>query len=194
MQTFEILSELNNYVPNCLICSKPMRFNLDAFITSEKNKKPLWGSGNTTLRLKMELKEGILVSTHRTINVSIDIATNQVTDGADLMNRLGAGNTHIKKMCPTCHFKINTVYGRNNSKKENYFPTLTLESEELHYTLKGGKDVEISKYYRENDPSKSKTATIRLSHKYLPPIPFDFNKFEDLEQLNKRLATIILFH
>lgn len=48
-------------------------------------------------------------------------------------------------------------------KKENCFPVLTLDSEELHYTLKGGKDVQISKYYWENDPSRNKNATIRLN-------------------------------
>ncbi len=191
MLTFSTLNDLNNYVPNCVICSKPMHISITGIATGPANK-PRWGSGSESIRVKFELKEGILRSKNEKHKMSIEMATNAIIEGADLISRLLSAN--VTKGCPTCHFKINTGWGHHTEKKENCFPALTIESEELHYTLKGGKDIQISKYYRASDPERSQTATIRLNNKYLPPIPFDFNKFSDLEHLNKRLDTIILFH
>lgn len=171
-----------------------MRFTVEGIASSVLPSKPRWGGGTETVRLKLELNDGILRSKHKSYSISIEIATNNIIDGQELINRLQPGNTHVRKMCPTCHFKINTGYGTGSTKKQNCFPALTMQSEELHYTLKGGKDVQISKYYRSGDPDKGRSATIRLNNKYLPPVPFDFNKFSDLEHLNKRLDTIILFH
>jgi hypothetical protein len=176
-----------------------MGFNLNGILAPVLPSKPRWGMGSETIRLKLEVKGGQLRTTYherakKTYSLIVDLATNGIIDGQDIINRLLPGNGHVNKFCPTCHLKINTGWDLGTSKKKDCFPALTLQSEELHYTLKGGKDVEINKYYRSNDPDHGKTATIRLSHKYLPPIPFDFNKFSDLEQLNKRLNTIILFH
>jgi hypothetical protein len=70
---------------------------------------------------------------------------------------------------------------------------LILAQEELHYTLTKGVDVKIIKYYTPVDLENCQ-ATITLNHKYLPPMPFDFEKFKDLSHLNKRLATLKLFH
>jgi hypothetical protein len=98
----------------------------------------------------------------------------------------------IKKDCTTCHFKICTSCTKASARNGNNFPQLTLSSEEAHYTLKGGKDIQINKYYfsAQND----QVANIRLNNRYLPPMPWDFSKFQDLEHMNKRLSTIILFH
>lgn len=143
-----------------------------------------------TIRLKMHLKDGILRSKHKKHSISIELATNLIIDGQDIVNRLRANYTHVNKICPTCHFKIQAVYKEGSIKKENCFPPLTLHNEELHYTMKGGKSVDIQKHYGLNTNS----ATIRLENKYLPPVPWDFDKFKDLAHLNKRLATIKLFH
>lgn len=194
MRTFPTLNDLNNYIPNCVICSKPMRFVLEGMISPIAPSKPRWGSGNERLRLKLELKEGVLRSKHKNHNVGVELATNQIVEGQGLIDRLVINGTQVHKLCPTCHFKINTRYETGNVKKTNCFPALTLQSEELHYTLKGGKDVNISKYYAADPNAKESAASIRLNGKYLPPVPLDFNKLSDLEHLNKRLATIILFH
>lgn len=198
MITFPTLNDLHNYVPTCVICSKPMRFALDGIASTALPAKR-WGGSTESIRLKLDVKDGKLRTiahekAKKTYSLIIDITTNQIVDGQDIIDRLKPGNVHLRKLCPTCHFKINTSWSNNSSKKKDCFPALTLQSEELHYTLKGGKDVTISKYYREGDADKGKSAHIRLSGKSLPPIPFDFNKFSDLEHLNKRLDTIILFH
>lgn len=199
MLTFPTLNDLNDYIPNCVICGKTMGYNLSGILSPVLPNKARWGGGTESVRFKLEVKGTQLRTTFhekakKTYSLVIDLATNGIIDGQDIINRLVPGNAHMNKFCPTCHFKINTGWDNNSSKKKDCFPALTLQSEELHYTLKGGRDVEINKYYRNGDPDKGRTATIRLNRKYLPPIPFDFNKFSDLQHLNKRLDTIILFH
>jgi hypothetical protein len=193
MRTFKTLSELNDYVPVCIICQKSMRLSIDGMLTSVAPNKPRWSSGRETIHLKLELKEGILRSKHKNHNVSIELVTNKIIDGQDMINRLMPSATYVRKICPTCHFKIHTEYRTGAIKKENCFPVLTIQHEELHYTLKGGKDVQITKYYNADKP-EAETATIRLESKFLPPVPLDFDKFRDLAQLNKRLDIIKIFH
>lgn len=124
MLIFPTLSDVNNYVPNCLVCSKPMRFNLDGMLSSVASNKPRWGGGHDPLRLKLEMKDGILCSSHKNHIVQIEIIENKILEWHDLINRLSPGNVYMKKMCPTCHFKINTSYGRGNLKKRKLFPSL----------------------------------------------------------------------
>jgi hypothetical protein len=151
--------------------------------------KPRYGGGNDIIRLKMVVKDGILCSKHKNHSVSIELKTNNIIYGQDIANRLMINQTNVWKVCKTCHFKICTTYPKGVIKKENCFPALTLYSEELNYTLRGGKNLYIMKY-----SSDGNTATIRMDNKYLPPVPWDFDKFKDLEHLNKRLDTIKLFH
>lgn len=193
MHTFQTLAELNSYIPECLICRKPMRISIDGMLSSVASNKPRWNHGRETVHLKMELKEGVLRSKHKNHSVSIEIATNAIIDGQDMINRLTPGATYVRKMCPTCHFKIHTEYDKVADKKENCFPALTIQSEELHYTLKGGKDLQITKYYNTGN-LRGEAATIRMDNKFLPPVPLDFDKFKDLAQLNKRLDMIKIFH
>lgn len=198
MVTFPTLNDLHNYVPNCVVCSKPMRFAIEGIVMPTGPTKR-WGGGTETIRMKLDVNDGKLHTivhekAKKNYNLIIDIFTNEIIEGRDIVEKIKPGNAWVRKLCPTCHFKINVNWDASAPKKKHCFPALTLNSEELHYTLKGGKDVTISKHYRQGDPDNGKSATIQLSGRYLPPIPFDFNKFSDLEHLNKRLATIILFH
>lgn len=194
MHTFKTLNELLAYIPNCLICQKIMSISIDGTLSSVNTHKPRWSSGQERLSLKLTLKDGILCSKHKNHSLSIEAETNIVIDGLDMTKRFMPGTLYVRKMCPTCHFKINTVSQEGIIKKENGFPPLTIHSEELHYTMKGGKDVRITKYYQSHASLTGEAATIRLDNKFLPPVPLDFDKMRDLAHLNKRLATIKLFH
>jgi hypothetical protein len=189
MQKFKLLKELLDYIPNCILCHKPLRIVIEGRLSMVLPSKPRWGSGNEVVSLKLFPKDGILSSKHKNHSVAIELETNNIIDGQDLVNRMTPSQTYVKKNCPTCHFKIQTSYIKGDIKKENCFPVLTMYSEELHYTRKGGKDVFINKYHQA-DGSK---VSIRLDGKYLPPVPLDFDKFIDLAHLNKRIDTIRLF-
>lgn len=194
MHTFKTPSDLLDYIPNCLVCGKTMNIVIDGMLAPVLPSKPRWGGGKENIHLRMILKDGVLRSKHKNHSVSIDASTGLIIDGQDIINRLTTNWTYVHKMCATCHFKITTIYKEGNTKKEKSFPPLTIQQEELHYTLKGGKDIRITKYYNQTGNLTGESATIRLNNKFLPPMPLDLNKFQDLAHLNKRLATIILFH
>lgn len=196
MITFKTLQEFINYVPQCLICKKHLQLSFTGYLTSVKDKRPRWAGGREALTLKFENRDGVLYSKHKSHVLHIDVATNVVLMGHDLVDRFDTGNFYFNKNCPTCHLKISTTWSAPQLKKEKRFPELTLASEELHFTMKGGKDLSVKKYYSvfAAEPDNENSAQLCLNHKYLPPVPFDFNKFNSFEQLVKRINTIVLFH
>lgn len=212
MRLFTTLEMLDNYIPNCFICHKKMQMILEGRLASISKDKPRWDSGRETAKLKLTLKDGLYYSSYKSHNViCINPVDNKVVEGMDLISRMIVGSIYANKLCHTCHLKIKTEH-RNTAtpstlqntanfiknefeliNKEKRIPALALSQEELHYTLRGGVDVKISKYYDHTNLDNC-TALITLNHKHLPPMPLDFDKFKDLEHLNKRLATIKLFH
>lgn len=211
MTQFKTLEEFINYIPKCVICSKSMQLYIDGRLSSVSGNKPRWNSGRMRLRVKLDLEESILISRHKQYKIGINPTTNQVVEGLEFVNRLNEDMIFANKSCPTCDFKVTAAYLRNPDPKatanqwqkfnsdfgqvheKDCFPPLALREEQVHYTLKGGIDVKIMKNYSWPDPTNVQ-ANILLNHKYLPPAPFDFNKFQDMEHLNKRIATIKLFH
>jgi hypothetical protein len=190
MITFQTLSELYAYVPTCLICSKDLDVSIDGTFSPVANNKPRFSRGGEKVHFKTSFQDGILTAKSTNYVLRLDPTSNKILEGGELVNRMLVNQTQVNKKCPTCHLKINTQYSSGNTKKEIYFPPLTLRSEELHYTLRGGKRVRIEKYYYDQNA----TTQFQLNGKYLPPVPFEFNKIKDLTHLNKRIATIILFH
>lgn len=209
MVVFNSLSEYMNYVPNCVVCGKYMELYIDGHLRSLTKKKPRYNHSRDHLYVKMQLEYTHLRSKHKQHEIVINPETNEVTIGAELTNRLKEDRIYANKRCTTCHFKISAAFeapkGANLSSyyhysdkiglfwKDNYFPPLSLKEEELHYTLKGGVDIRISKMYSW-PTTEDASAIISLGHKDLPPMPLNFDKFEGLEHLNKRIATIKLFH
>lgn len=190
MITFQTLSELYAYVPTCLICNKDLDVSIDGTFSSVAANKPRFSRGGERVHFKVSLEDGVITAKSANYVMRLDASSNKILEGSDLINRMLVNQTQVTKKCSTCHLKINTQYSSGNTKKEINFPPLTLRSEELHYTLRGGKRVRIEKYYYDH----TSTIQFQLNGKHLPPVPFEFNKIKDLTHLNKRIATIILFH
>lgn len=207
MVAFNSLQEFINYIPQCVICGKSMDLFIEGQLSSVSKKKPRYNHGRDHLYVKMRSEYTHLRSLHKSYEISINPVTNEVTQGIDLINRLQDSMIYAHKSCTTCHFKIqaafwqklpNRSYQTGSDKigqewKENFFPPFSLKEEDLHYTLKGGVDIRIQKHYAW-PTLENTTASIILNRKSLPPMPLDFNKFEGIEHLNKRIATIKLFH
>ena len=178
MKLFQTLNELINYIPNCLLCNKPMNITISGVLAPVLSLKPRWGSGRENITLKMTLKEGVLRSKHKNHSVAINPEINFIIDGQDLINRFYQEYMYVIKNCTTCHFKITTQHHKDHAKKENVLSPLTLYTEEIRYTLKGGKNVEIYKYYFTGIEDRDKIANISLDGKYLSQsVPWDFSKF-----------------
>lgn len=195
MKTFNTLQEYVDYVPTCLICKKEMRVSLTGTMQATPvSGQKRWASSRKSLDIKFDIKEGVLVSKHKTHKLSMKLDDNSLVEGEDIVARLTSKLTFVKKSCQTCHVKIQANCSNPQFKKEKRFPALTLHSEELHFTMRGGKDLNVTKYYGSNDSSETeKSASIQINYKYLPPVPFDFNKFNSFEQLTRRISTIVLF-
>lgn len=189
MIIFQTLSELYAYVPTCLICAKDLYVSIEGTIYPVAANKPRFSRGGQKVHFKVSLEKDIVIAKSTNDTIRLDVNSNKILEGCDLVNRMLANQISVNKKCSTCHFKINTQYG-SNTKRESYFPPMTLRSEELHYTLRGGKRVSIDKYYYDHNS----TIHFKLDGKYLPPVPFEFNKIKNITHLNKRIATIVLFH
>lgn len=144
------------------------------------------------MRVIMERKENVIRSKHKKYPLAIEIDSGKLVDGKDIFDRMRADYMQCLKSCPTCDFKITCAASQNTDKE--YFHPLTLRNERLHYTLRGGKEVEISRSYNSYNGNLDGLASIRINNKFLPPMPgLDFNKFKDLSHLNQRLSTLVVF-
>lgn len=190
MHSFQNLQQLIDYVPNCFICNKELGITITTNLASSNGSKKNWPQKHLNIRL--EKKDGLLQSMHKTAKLVINPEDNSIVEGMDLVKDMIYPSSYVNKNCPTCHLKVQTSMVDPGKGKRTNFPALTLGREELHFTMKGGKGVTVNKYYssyQEND-----LAYIRVSSKTLPPLPFDFNKFNDFEHLVKRISTLIVFH
>ena len=192
MRIFETLQELINYIPTCVICGKDMKLSIAGYVSAIAPSKPKWGGGTERIYLKMELKDGILHCKHKSFNVAIETATNHLIDGGELINRLMLNTINVKKCCPTCVFKSMCTYQEGNTKKTNCFPHLILRTEELNYTMRGGKRCMIMKHHNVTDKNEPH-CYISINNISLQPVPLDFTKLTSLEQINKKVKTITVF-
>jgi len=191
--SFQTLKEFSEYVPNCIICRKTMDISIDSILGPVPGLHKRWASARESVHLKMSINEGILQSKHKSYKLHINPEDNIIVEGIEFATRFNSESTYVKKTCPTCHFKIHSVCPSRTIKKEKRFPALSLLREELHFTMRGGKDLHINKGYSINS-NNDDLANIQLNRKYLPPVPLNFNKFTSFEQLINRINTIILFH
>lgn len=185
MKTFQNFQELIDYVPSCLICGKEMEIHFDGQLSWNHREQ---------VHFKFQIKDGLLYSRkHKKYSVIIDPKTNLILEGVDLVNKLMTNWMSVYKTCWTCKFRIGTQYNKGNLKKQDTFPPLTLVSEELSYTLKRGKAVDIHQTYYDDSSLLGIRVWITVNHRPVKSLFVDFNKFKDLDQLNKRLSTIMTF-
>lgn len=186
MKIFETPETLFNYIPQCILCGKTMPLLIEGSLTAF-NAKRSWGS-EERVRVSMDHENGIIQSKHKKYPITIEIHSGKIINGLDIFDRLRSDYTRYIKSCPTCDFKIEFSFSQRPS-KEN-FPYLVLKHEKLHYTLRGGREIEITKSYYDD----KNLASIRIGKKFLPPMPgLDFNKFKNITHLNQRLSTLIVF-
>lgn len=192
MKIFKSLQELIDYVPNCIICGKEMEIHVDGQLVPSLPAKQWYG--REPVHLSLQLKEGKLRSKkHKKYTLIIDPTDNHIVDGQDFVNRLMVNWITVYKKCWTCRFRINTGYNKGHIKKQEKFPYLTLSSEEISYFRRHGKSVGIHQTYYDDSALLGIRSYITVGGKPVKSLYVDFNKFKDLDQLNKRLATILTF-
>lgn len=176
MFTFNSLKEFLNFMPSCIICGKVPEIFMTGHTYVPKYKR--WGFWFTQ-------EDDALVSKNKNYPVSIDIETNKVLGEKKILDQLT--NNEITKSCKTCHFKIKTMNSSNLT-----LSNIPLDSVEIKYTLPGGKSANIR---ITNWTSGAPSTVIKISGKSLPHnLLLDVHKISNLEQLNRRIQTLITFH
>ena len=191
MKIFNSIQELLDYVPFCLICGKDMEAHIYGHLSASWRNRI-----EDRVLLRFEIKDGLLCSRrNKKHSIIIHPNTNLILEGAPVVSQLMNSWITFYKTCWTCNFKISTEYKPGNAKRKDIFPSLTLTNEELFYTLKRNRSVHIQQTYYSamgNAPEGMRT-WITVNNRVVQPIFIDFNKFKDLNQLNKRLFTMMTF-
>lgn len=177
---FDNINGLVHYVPHCIICRKDMQFNMIAHCATDQKSRV---TGKTTIPLAVV--DDFLESKKPKYNLKIDLNSNEMQGDDKFISLIR--HVDFIKYCNTCDLKIFTW---NTNMHRQVISTLKLQQESLHYTLKGGRKLRILKWYYTDTINLS----IHVDNKRLPDLPFDFDKFVDLDQLNKRINTFLLFH
>jgi hypothetical protein len=192
MKKFTTLLDFHNYIPNCIICHKPTIISIDGalYAVGDNTRR---SSSRARLCLNLHLKDDGFHSNKKAV-VFFDFS-NKILEGIDLVHRFVPHKTYLKKTCNTCHFKIYTDTFIQSINTKDSLPEARLACEEIHYTMKGGKSISVTKYHKIDKPGYSnESINIMLDNKPLPSSSLEFDKFENIEQLSKRINMIKLFH
>lgn len=196
MKNFGTLQELLDYIPKCILCGKDMELRITGGVPSRQTSENYWK--NNDVCLKMFLLEDKLHSKKcKDYSLSVSPITNLITSGKNLISDMVSrsySRVTANKKCRTCFFQISTAYSRDKEtpKLRNYFPALTMQTEELHYTMKKGKSVKLYKYYR-SDSLTGENTNISVNFRSLKSIPLDFSKIHNMEHLNNKIKTLMVF-
>jgi hypothetical protein len=187
MNRFQSLQSLLDYIPNCVICGKHMHLRFEGRLDNPRSY-----STSERIRFKIEKKGSTLHSKSKEHKIAVNPVDNSILDGLPIIQRMGTA-ANVYKSCETCDFKIHCRIDKPQAANLPIFPELLLSQEVMNYTLKGGRTIYIQKFYTNDIPLHD--AYVILNKKALATrVPWDFDKFRDLEHMNKRIDTIIMFH
>lgn len=183
---FNTLLDFKNYIPNCIICGKPLNLYINCVNYPQNTHDP------STLYLQMIYENNIFRPKKSNHNLIIDGYSNQILDGVGLLDQTQRGGGFVRKTCRTCYFHIYTrmIYDCSNMERILYFPALQSTSETMGFTLKGAKSISIYNSFGSDFTS----SFISINDKRIKsPIFIDFSKINDLKQLNKKIKMILTF-
>ncbi len=199
MNTFSSLQDLFTYIPNCLICNKEMYIAIHGWlnikidhITFLFDKHLMFGK-KEEVYWKSSIKDNICYFKHKKYPFAIDLSNNKIIQGVDIINHLTVNWMYISKKCRTCNFLINTIYRSGNTKKILYFPEVQLVSEYIRYTLPHHRNIVISKSYYDASTMLGERTNISIEGLPVKEFPINFARFKNLDQLNHRISTILVF-
>ena len=185
---FVHLQDLLDYIPNCIICGKPMQIKLN---------NPY---GKT---IALVSRDGFVVSREFTkkpieeCSVVIDPLTNKIIKGATHIDNMLKHQLYVYKKCRTCRFIISLLHEAGSTKYPKFFPSLPIVSEHIEYRRKKSKEIDIQKFYTfKGSYLYQDRLLFVIDGKQLTNIRFDdfhFNKIKNLKHLNRQIKTILTF-
>lgn len=180
MKKFNFIKEFINYIPKCLLCEKDMTIYISGFVESK------------SLYIEIIFSEEMVVSKNKNYQLIINPNNNLIIVDNQLILKMSR-IIHLDKSCKTCNFKIQSHSLFDPKREHGHFPPMILSKENINYTRKRGKNIDITKYYSMyNDEADSKTY-ILIDNKEIKYFNLDLSKFKNLRHLNSRISTLITF-
>jgi hypothetical protein len=193
MKYFDTLQQLIDYIPNCLICKKPLYITLNGRWSLSEEEK--WNDSFHTNEISVFVKEGFLYPKNKKLNFKIDISNNMIIDNLSFFKKIHTLSFSAHKKCRTCAFCISfTTRNENHIAKVTRFPRLLLQYENIKYYTKNSKYVHIFKEY-DTFGKYADNAIILINKKkqYFPADYLKLDKIKDFSSLKNKLSTILTF-
>lgn len=195
MKIFQNLQELLDFIPNCIICGKQLEIQIIGTVPNSginANKFKINGWHTIDVCLRMKLIDGQLQSKNKNYPLIIDLATNNILIGVEIIDKMmyrHHNSVIVNKKCYTCQFKIRTMYtaGIAPLKTKNQFPVLDFKELEIIYTMNNNRLVSI---YSNNF---NESMFVRVNGRTIESFKLDFSKIKNLKQLNNKIKTVMVF-
>ncbi len=193
MKYFNTLKEFIDHVPNCLICGKQLNINIEGiipdFIKSIKIDKMDENVLNKFVNFKTNIKNNILYGKFRNLNIAINVDSNEIISGKNIINSIMINKIELIKKCRTCKFELYGEYKQPHLKPHNHFPKIKFITEELMFMNNNKKIVRIECHFYDVDRSY-----FYIDDNYISTMEnFNFSMFKNFKHMKKRIAMLQTF-
>jgi hypothetical protein len=198
---FNNIEEIYKNTPHCLLCKKPMQFYIAGY-----QRIPYYSQEYVYLKTKIE--DNLLKSLREEYPVTINIRTNEILQGQQLISNLLISHFDFYQTCNTCTFQINYQF-LSRYINGNLLPTAALLKEELVYTINSKKVVIYSHYddkykyaigpivydvHDDNfDPGNGYNTYVYVNDKHISSSKFKISNFKNIKKLNNFIKTLLIF-
>lgn len=199
---FQNISDIYKYAPYCILCNKPTQLYISGY-----EKIPF--CKENFVYYKTIIENNLLQSIDKDNKIVINIETNEVLEGKEIISNLLSSHFDFFQKCRTCLFQINYQFWFKKLKNNKFLPKSSPLREELMYTM-NSKKVFIYTHYNEkyiytigknayqvHDPnvgSKNNSTTyIYVNNKHLPYPNFNLKNFKNIKKLNSMIKTLLVF-
>lgn len=199
---FKSISDSQNHISNCIICHKPLHFYVAGY-----RKAPFYLEDY--LYCKTKIKDYFLISCNKKYPFKINILTNEVLKGSEIISDLLSTHLDFYLKCPTCAFSIGFAFIQNKLVDEKYLPTSSLLKEELVYFIKN-KKISIHTIYEKKCKYTLGSAMYSTHHSHFyndkpvstyiysetgsfTSLELNLKKFKNIKKLNNFVNTLLTF-
>lgn len=199
---FNTISDVYKYAPCCILCNKPTQFYIAGYERIPFDTK-------NYVYYKSLIENNLLHSLDKDNKIVINIETNEVLEGKEIISNLLSSHFDFFQKCRTCLFQINYQFWLKKLKNNKFLSKSSPLREELMYTM-NSKKIFIYTHYNEkynytvgknvyevHDPnvgSENNSATyIYANNKHLPYPNFKLKNFKNIKKLNSMIKTLLVF-
>jgi len=183
MKKFDNLLSIDNYIPNCLVCQKPMMWSL--VTAQDDHSKRMWL--DTTYRLNRDgyILKNIKTKSLEADSIIVDIQNNEIKGPSNALQNITV-LSFIKK-CSTCRFTITFSQNNYSKTKNSKLPPIYLNIISLDYMMPQNKSISIT-IYSDNSMFLAFNGK-RIGTKYI----LKLEEIQNIRKLNRKIGALLTF-